>query len=285
MRAAALGTWLPSAVQAPPRTGTDLRLVSSLLSELPLPRRSAARAEPVELDALVQSWRAGDDGARDVVLHEVRRRTLRYLSGLRVPPHECEDLAQEVCLGVLDAAPTWPGPLWPLVFTIVRNKSVDRVRRSTRGAILGHSADSVELALAAQADTAAGPEDLAVLGDAATRMRALLTVLPPTQRDVLLLRVVVGLTVAETATALGLKHGSVHVLQHRACAPAASPPRTRRTRCSPACSLSPRKPTPSPAATCSRRTAQRSSAPRPALRAPPCGPGCSRPPSRGALSC
>jgi RNA polymerase sigma-70 factor (ECF subfamily) len=47
-------------------------------------------------------------------------------------------------------------------------------------------------------------------------MEALLGRLPATQRDVLLLRAVVGLSGKETAQALGLTPGSVHVLQHRA---------------------------------------------------------------------
>jgi RNA polymerase sigma-70 factor (ECF subfamily) len=47
-------------------------------------------------------------------------------------------------------------------------------------------------------------------------MQRLLRMLPTTQREVVMLRTVVGLTAKETAQALGLTPGSVHVLQHRA---------------------------------------------------------------------
>jgi RNA polymerase sigma-70 factor (ECF subfamily) len=181
--------------------------------------KGSRRADAVDADTLLAAWRAGDDEARDLLLGEVRRRTLRYLAGQRVPVHECEDLAQEVCLAVLAAAPTWQGngaSLWALVFTIARNKHVDRVRRSARQPALGAASESVETALAQRADPREGPEESVVLGEVSARMAALVGELSPNQRDVVLLRVVVGMTVAETAAALGLKHGSVHVLQHRA---------------------------------------------------------------------
>jgi RNA polymerase sigma-70 factor (ECF subfamily) len=47
-------------------------------------------------------------------------------------------------------------------------------------------------------------------------MRDLLEVLPPSHRDVLLLRVAVGLTAEETGRALGMSAGAVRVTQHRA---------------------------------------------------------------------
>lgn len=170
------------------------------------------------MDALLQAWRLGDDAARDQVLGEVRRRTLRYLAGLRIPAHECEDLAQEVCLAVLSAAPTWRAEgtsLWALVFTIARNKHVDRARRASRQPVLGAVPEMVEQVLASYASDETGPEEHVVLSELSSRMAVLLQQLSANQRDVLLLRVVVGLTVAETASALGLKHGSVHVLQNR----------------------------------------------------------------------
>lgn len=49
-------------------------------------------------------------------------------------------------------------------------------------------------------------------------MNALLQVLPEKQREILILRVVVGLSAEETAEAVGSTAGAVRVAQHRALA-------------------------------------------------------------------
>jgi RNA polymerase sigma-70 factor (ECF subfamily) len=53
-------------------------------------------------------------------------------------------------------------------------------------------------------------------GVPAVRMAELVAVLPEAQREVLLLRVVVGLSAEETADAVGMTAGAVRVVQHRA---------------------------------------------------------------------
>ena len=65
-------------------------------------------------------------------------------------------------------------------------------------------------------DVAAGPEQMAINADSAARMDALLQVLPEKQREILILRVVVGLSAEETAEAVGSTAGAVRVAQHRA---------------------------------------------------------------------
>jgi RNA polymerase sigma-70 factor (ECF subfamily) len=64
----------------------------------------------------------------------------------------------------------------------------------------------------------AGPEQAALDADSMTRMSALLEILPDKQRDILILRVVVGLSAEETAQAVGSTAGAVRVAQHRALA-------------------------------------------------------------------
>jgi RNA polymerase sigma-70 factor (ECF subfamily) len=61
-----------------------------------------------------------------------------------------------------------------------------------------------------------GPEQRAVDTDAARRIAALLDTLPERQREILVLRLVVGLSAEETAQAVGGTAGSVRVAQHRA---------------------------------------------------------------------
>lgn len=48
------------------------------------------------------------------------------------------------------------------------------------------------------------------------QMARLMAMLPPKQRDILVMRVVVGLSAEETADALGTTPGAVRVSQHRA---------------------------------------------------------------------
>ena len=63
-----------------------------------------------------------------------------------------------------------------------------------------------------------GPEQMALQADSAARMTKLLALLPEKQREILTLRIVVGLSAEETAEAVGSTPGAVRVAQHRALA-------------------------------------------------------------------
>jgi RNA polymerase sigma-70 factor (ECF subfamily) len=65
-------------------------------------------------------------------------------------------------------------------------------------------------------DVEAGPEQRAMRGELSERMASLLKVLPDKQREIVVLRVVVGLSAEETADAVGSTPGAVRVAQHRA---------------------------------------------------------------------
>ncbi|HVU75087.1 MAG TPA: sigma-70 family RNA polymerase sigma factor [Mycobacteriales bacterium] len=165
------------------------------------------------LDADVLAAQRGDRAALERVLVEVRRGALRYLLARRIPLGDAEDIAQEVCVSVINVMPGWQDqgrPFWAYVFTVVRGRVADRARRAARGR------ETTTEQLPERADTGSGPEELAVLRESSAGLAALLDRLPPTQRDALVLRVIVGLSPAEVAEALGLAHGSVHVLVNRA---------------------------------------------------------------------
>ena len=63
-----------------------------------------------------------------------------------------------------------------------------------------------------------GPEQRVLQAELAGRMDRLLDTLPDKQRNVIVLRVVVGLSAEETAEVIGLTSGAVRVAQHRALA-------------------------------------------------------------------
>jgi RNA polymerase sigma-70 factor (ECF subfamily) len=65
-------------------------------------------------------------------------------------------------------------------------------------------------------DLADGPEAQVMQVELAGRMATLLDMLPEKQREIIRLRVVVGLSVEETAEAVGSTPGAVRVAQHRA---------------------------------------------------------------------
>jgi RNA polymerase sigma-70 factor, ECF subfamily len=170
-----------------------------------------------ELDQLVAQAQYGDDASRGELLRIVRSGVLRYLLARGVPDHDAEDVAQETCLGLLRALPGWQArgkPVWALVFAITRNKIADRARSHAvrRDVVAGYDGLVADVVT----DTRPGPVELVEDDEGAGRVRSLMSALPQTQRDVLVLRVIVGLSTAETAAALSLTIGSVRVLQHRA---------------------------------------------------------------------
>jgi RNA polymerase sigma-70 factor (ECF subfamily) len=187
-------------------------------------RRGAEPADDADggLDVLVGRAKIGDIGALDELLREVRRAVVRYAGAQRMSRDDAEDLAQEVCLAVVKIVPEWRETgrsMWGFVFTVARNKLTDGVRRQIRQGAIARAVeldDDISRGALAVADGDVGPEERAVTNDATKRMEQLLRQLPATQREVLLLRTVVGLSGKETAEALGLSPGSVHVLQHRA---------------------------------------------------------------------
>ena len=65
-------------------------------------------------------------------------------------------------------------------------------------------------------ETGAGPEEQALHGELSAQLRALLDELPEKQREVLVLRIVVGLSAEETAEAVGARPDAVRVAEARA---------------------------------------------------------------------
>jgi RNA polymerase sigma-70 factor, ECF subfamily len=124
-----------------------------------------------------------------------------------------DDVAQEVCLAAMMALPRYQDqgrPFLAFVYGIAAHKVADAHRAAGR-----NRAEPTEV-VPERYSTDAGPEQLAVNADAGARMEALLKVLPEKQREILILRVVVGLSAEETADAVGSTPGAVRVAQHRA---------------------------------------------------------------------
>lgn len=103
-------------------------------------------------------------------------------------------------------------PFLAFVYGIAAHKVADAHRAAARNR--AEPTDSVPERYSLES----GPEQMAINVDAGERMNALLQVLPEKQREILILRVVVGLSAEETAEAVGSTAGAVRVAQHRALA-------------------------------------------------------------------
>lgn len=126
---------------------------------------------------------------------------------------DAEDVAQEVCASLLVALPkfdTTVSGFLPFAYGVASHKVVDYFRKCGRDRT-ETGADVFD-----SADPSAGPEILSELYDQSRRIAVLLRQLNDRQRDVLAMRVVVGLTSAETAAAMGMTPVAVRVMQRRA---------------------------------------------------------------------
>ena len=200
--------------------GPECPAILGLLTLMPVaPMNLQMEEHSGALDRLVALAQQGDDASREQLLGLVRSAVLRYVIARGLPADDAEDIAQETCLGLLRALPGWRDlgrPVWALVFAITHNKIADRARaHAVRKDV---SMDNSSYLADAVTDLRPGPAELVEEDEGSRRVRALLGVLPATQRDVLLLRVIVGMSTAETAATLSLTVGSVRVLQHRAVA-------------------------------------------------------------------
>jgi RNA polymerase sigma-70 factor, ECF subfamily len=179
-------------------------------------REAPLESQPL-LESLVAAAVAGDRLARERLLSEIQPLVLRYCRG-RLGRQEtvigsADDVAQEVCLAVVSALPhyTIKGLSFrAFVYGIAAHKVTDAFRAIGRN----RSEPMAELP-----DTQLvldGPEQRVLAAELVERLGGLLHCLTPRQRDVLVLRVAVGLSAEETAKAVGSTPGAVRVTQHRA---------------------------------------------------------------------
>jgi RNA polymerase sigma-70 factor (ECF subfamily) len=177
---------------------------------------SDAKDVPDELVALAMT---GDRGAVEDVLSIIRPLVVRYcrarLGRLDRSSVSADDVAQEVCLAVLTALPGYRvqgRPFLAFVYGIASHKVIDAHRSATRN----RAEPVADLPDAAEA--ADGPEQRALRVELSDELNQLLDTLPDKQREILVLRVVVGFSAEETAEAVGSTPGAVRVAQHRALA-------------------------------------------------------------------
>jgi RNA polymerase sigma-70 factor (ECF subfamily) len=170
----------------------------------------------VSTDDVVAAASRGERWALTELYRAYQPGLVRFLRGQERAA--AEDLASEVWIAVAHRLGQFVGDerafrCW--LFTIARNRLADHRRRAARRRTSPLPADDIELHI--KAGGSVDPADL-VVGDMAAHesIDVLAGELPPAQAEVVLLRVVGGLDVAEVASITGRSEGAVRVLQCRA---------------------------------------------------------------------
>jgi RNA polymerase sigma-70 factor, ECF subfamily len=158
---------------------------------------------------------AGDEAAFARLFADVQPALLRYL---RVITPEAEDVAGDTWLQVVTGLRGFRGPeeafrAW--LFTIARHRAADAGRSRARRPALPLAMSEAAQGWAAGQPLAPDAADLALDGISARAVVALIATLPRDQAEVVMLRVVAGLEVADVASIVGKSPGAVRVTAHR----------------------------------------------------------------------
>ena len=204
-------------------TSTESPLGSTEPTPAPDPGASSdaifARLKSAAFHELVSAALAEDPDAIGTLFVWIHPAIVRYcrarIGRTGAAYSSADDVAQEVCLAVLGALPRYddqPESFLPFVYGIAAHKVADHYRRAGR--------DKAEPAADVPdgIDLEATPEQQTIRADVRARLVRLLDTLAPRQREILVLRLVVGLSAQETAVAIGLTATAVRVAQHRALA-------------------------------------------------------------------
>jgi RNA polymerase sigma-70 factor (ECF subfamily) len=170
------------------------------------------------IDGLVEAAVAGDVVAHDRLLAALYPLILRYCRGRMwqrdsTAKASADDVAQEVCLAVVAALPSYTitgRSFRAFVYAIAAHKVADAFRA------IGRDRTDPVAELPDRPVLQDGPEQRLLAEELGQRLGRLLQLLTPRQREVLILRIVVGLSAEETAEAVGSTPGAVRVTQYRA---------------------------------------------------------------------
>lgn len=176
--------------------------------------RSAQR--DAELNRLAALASAGDRTALDQLLGHIRPMVVQYcrakIGAGTLGTQSAEDVAQDTLLAVCGALERWRPEkrVMAFIYGIASNKVVDAFRAA------GRDRSVPSETVPDEPDAGRGPEQAALHGSQVAELRELLDELPEHHREILVLRVALGMSAAETARTVGSTSGAVRVTQHRA---------------------------------------------------------------------
>ncbi|HZT33094.1 MAG TPA: RNA polymerase sigma factor [Bryobacteraceae bacterium] len=168
---------------------------------------AAPLRQQTDLRDLLLRYQQGDTAAAAELVRAASPMLLRFCLGQGDTRDEVEDVLQEIWLRIHRARHTYrpENPAEPWLYAIARYTRLDARRRRSRFRAREVQVDPLpEVAAASPPDTAS------------TSMAALLAVLPPGQREVLLLLKGCGMSLEEVARATCSTVGAVKQKAHRA---------------------------------------------------------------------
>jgi RNA polymerase sigma-70 factor (ECF subfamily) len=160
------------------------------------------------LEALMAAYQAGDFAAARSLIDRLSPRLHRFLDAQARNPADADDLLQEAWLRIHRARHTFrPGkPVLPWIYAIARRVRVDHYRRQVRTTAREERWEQLD-----DETTASPPE-----APRAEELEALLAPLSASQREVLEMLKVTGMSLEDVARATSSSVGSVKQKVHRA---------------------------------------------------------------------
>ena len=162
---------------------------------------------------IIQAAQEGDLTALGSLYDNHINQVYRYALARLGNVHDAEDVAEEIMLKMLGGLPKYqwrkvPFAAW--LMRIARNEVVSFARRNGRRQLDSELPEEL-IDRGSNTDPAETTERLMALED----LRGAVALLPEAQREVIILRFASGLSVADTAKALGKQENNVKVLQHK----------------------------------------------------------------------
>jgi len=161
--------------------------------------------------AVLAAAQRGDEWAFAELWRELQPAVLRYL---RVAaPDAAEDLAADTWVSVIRTLGRFRGDelgFRALVFTAARHRALDWRRQSSR-----RQAAALPVEVLNNRPAPDDPADAALEAQSTRDALALIAELPRSQAEVVALRIVAGLDVAQVARIVGKRPGAVRTLTHR----------------------------------------------------------------------
>ncbi len=163
----------------------------------------------IELEALMSLYQQGDSAAVGLLIHRLSPQLQRFFLAQSVSSRYADDLLQETWMRIHQARHTYrPGqPVLPWLYAIARHIRVDHFRKQHRSDVRELQVEELpELPTPPAAAAAATVPDI----------ETLLADLPASQREVICMLKISGMSLEEVARATSSSVGSVKQKAHRA---------------------------------------------------------------------
>jgi RNA polymerase sigma-70 factor, ECF subfamily len=161
-----------------------------------------------DLEGLMACYQQGDFAAATALIHRLSPQLHRFFVVQLASRQDADDLLQETWLRIHQVRHTYRAgePVLPWFYAIARHIRVDHYRKARRTAVREQRLDEMPAVAAVPPAEAGGTPDL----------EALLAPLPQSQREVIHMLKVAGMSLEEVARATSSSIGSVKQKAHRA---------------------------------------------------------------------